>query len=147
MDEPRARMPSVIPMISYEDVGACASWLVDAFGFEEVRRWADEDGRVTHVNLVAGDGVVMVGNPSADYQSPRRHAQTCTAARQWTKTPFVVDGVLVYVPGLRAHYDRAVAHGARVLSELEDNDAVGQSQYRVEDIEGHRWMFAEPIGR
>ncbi len=75
-----------------------------------------------------------------------RHAQTCTAARQWTKTPFVIDGVLVYVSGLQAHYDRAVAGGAHLLSEIEDNDGVGQRQYRVEDPEGHRWMFAEPIG-
>jgi PhnB protein len=146
VNESLARMPSVIPMISYEDVAACATWLVDAFGFAEAGRWTDENGHVTHVNLVTGDGVVMVGNPSADYQSPRRHAQTCTTARQWRRTPFVIDGVLVYVSGLRAHYDRAVARGARVLSEIEDNDAVGQRQYRVEDLEGHRWMFAEPIG-
>lgn len=146
VNESPVRMPSVIPMMSYEDVAAAAKWLVDAFGFEEDGRWTDENGHVTHVNLVTGDGVVMVGNPGADYQSPRRHAETCTTARQWTKTPFVVDGVLVYVSGLRAHHDRAIARGAHVLSGIEDNDAVGQRQYRVEDLEGHRWMFAEPIG-
>lgn len=146
MNESLAQMPSVIPMISYEDVASSATWLVDAFGFEEVGRWTDADGRATHVNLVSGDGVVMVGNPGASYQSPRRHAESCCSAREWRKTPFVVDGVLVYVSDLRAHYDRAAARGARLLSEIEDNDAVGQRQYRVEDIEGHRWMFAEPIG-
>jgi len=31
--------------------------------------------------------------------------------------------------------------------ELEDNPGIGQRQYRAEDIEGHRWMFAEPLPR
>ena len=145
MNESLPRMPSVIPMLSYEDVAASAAWLVDAFGFEEVGRWDDGDGHVTQVNLIAGDGVVMVGNPGADYESPRRHVETCNAARQWTKTPYVIDGVMVYVSDLKSHYERAMTHGARALSEIEENAGIGQSQYRVEDLEGHRWMFAERL--
>jgi uncharacterized glyoxalase superfamily protein PhnB len=141
------RMPAVIPMMSYEDVSAAADWLVDAFGFEEVGRWTDEEGRASHVNLRAGDGVVMLGSPSRDYESPRRHAESCAAARAWAKTPYVVDGVLVYTEDLQRHYDRARASGATVLSDLEDNAEIGQRQYRVEDLEGHRWMFAEVLPR
>jgi len=40
----------------------------------------------------------------------------------------------------------AEAAGARILSPLEDNPGVGQRQYRAEDVEGHRWMFAETTG-
>jgi uncharacterized glyoxalase superfamily protein PhnB len=50
--------------------------------------------------------------------------------------------VYVSVDDLDAHYDRAVAAGATILSELEDNPGIGQRQYRAEDLEGHRWMFA-----
>jgi PhnB protein len=139
-------MPSVVPMLSYEDVATSADWLSEAFGFREAGRWSDSAGTVTHVNMVVGDGVVMLGFPSASYESPRRHAETCATARTLRETPYIVDGVLVYVTDIESHYQQAVESGARVLSGLEMNEAVGQSQYRVEDLEGHRWMFAERTG-
>ena len=37
-----------------------------------------------------------------------------------------------------------LAAGARVLSEPEDSDH-GDRIYRVEDLDGHRWMFATPL--
>jgi PhnB protein len=133
----------VIPMLSYEDVGRSADWIAEVFGFTETGRWSDDTGRVTHVNLELGGGLLMLGWPSADYESPRHHAETCEQARRWSETPYVVDGVLVYVDDIEAHFARATAAGAHILSRLEDNPAVGQRQYRAEDIEGHRWMFAQ----
>ena len=135
----------VIPMFSYEDVGRAADWIAEAFGFQETGRWSDDDGRVTHVNMELDGGEVMLGYPSADYQSPRRHTQECEQARKWSETPYIVDGVHVSVDDIVAHYERAKAAGARILSELEDNPGIGQRQYRAEDIEGHRWMFAGPL--
>src|SRR5919109_3259106 len=70
-----AAFPRVVPMLSYEDCGAAADWLCRAFGFEETDRYAEADGRVTHVELRLGDGVVFLGNPGPDYQSPRRHRE------------------------------------------------------------------------
>jgi PhnB protein len=90
-------------------------------------------------------GEIMLGYPSADYRSPKRHAQECEQARKWSETPYIVDGVHVWVDDIDAHYERAKAAGAGMLSELEDNPDAGQRQYRVEDIEGHRWMFAGPL--
>ncbi len=58
--------------------------------------------------------------------------------------PYVVDGVFVEVDDIDAHYERARAAGATTLSEVEGNPGIGQRQYRAEDIEGHRWMFAQP---
>jgi uncharacterized glyoxalase superfamily protein PhnB len=133
----------VVPMLSYEDVGRAADWIVEAFGFEEVERYEDER-TVTHVTLRLGEGIVFVGNPGPEYRGPKKLAETCEAARRMLKTPYVVDGVFVEVDDIDAHYERARAAGAAILSELEDNPGVGQRQYRAEDIEGHRWMFAQP---
>ena len=58
----------------------------------------------------------------------------------------MVDGVFVAVDDIDAHYARARAGGATILSELEDNPGIGQRQYRAEDVEGHRWMFATSLG-
>jgi uncharacterized glyoxalase superfamily protein PhnB len=133
-------------MLSYEDCSAAADWLTNAFGFREVERYDDADGRVTHVTLTSGDGVVMIGWPGADYQSPKHHRETCDAAAQWSLVPYVVDGVLVSVEDVDAHAERARKAGARILSEPEDQ-SFGERHYRVEDLEGHRWMFSQPIDR
>jgi uncharacterized glyoxalase superfamily protein PhnB len=69
----------------------------------------------------------------------------CEQARKWRETPFVVDGVHVSVDDIDAHYARAQAAGATILSQLEDNTGIGQRQYRAEDLEGHRWMFATSL--
>ena len=131
----------VIPMLAYEDAGRAADWIAGAFGFRETGRWNDPDGTVSHVNMELGDGIFMLGHPSADYQGPRRHAEVCEHARRWLKTPYVVDGVLAYVDDLDAHFARAKKAGAKILTDIESNH--DQRQYRAEDLEGHRWMFAE----
>jgi PhnB protein len=137
-------MPRVVPMISYEDVASAADWIAEAFGFRETGRWADTDGHVTHVNMELADGMIMIGSPSPEYQSPRHHAEDCDLARAWSTTPYVVDGVLVYVDDIDAHFTQAQASGVTFLSPLENNPGVSQRNYRAEDLEGHRWMFAQP---
>jgi PhnB protein len=132
-------------MFSYEDVGRAADWIAKAFGFKETGRWSDGDDRVAHVTMELDGGEFMLGYPSPDYQSPRHHAEVCEQARKWSETPYVVDGVLVYVDDLDAHHQRAKQAGARILSDVEDNPEIGQRQYRAEDLEGHRWMFAQLI--
>ena len=131
-------------MLSYEDAGAAADWIATAFGLTETGRWSDDTGRVTHVNLELHGSELMLGWPSADYQSPRRHAETCEQARLWSETPYVVDGVLVYVDDIDAHFATASAAGARILTPLEDGGH--GRRYRAEDLEGHRWMFEEATG-
>jgi uncharacterized glyoxalase superfamily protein PhnB len=54
--------------------------------------------------------------------------------------PWVVDGVWVGVDDLESHFERSRAAGARILSAPEGTPH--GRQYRVEDLEGHRWMFA-----
>ena len=131
----------VIPMLSYEDAGGSADWIASAFGLHETGRWADDDGTVTHVNMELDGSEFMLGLPTREYQSPRHHAQVCEHARRWSETPYIVDGVLVYVDDLDAHYAHAKEAGASILTEPSGGEH-GRS-YRAEDVEGHRWMFME----
>jgi uncharacterized glyoxalase superfamily protein PhnB len=133
--------PAVIPMLSYEDPAAALAWLARAFGFKERLRLAAPDGRIHHAEMEAGEGVIMLANPTRDYVSPKRHREVCEAARKWSSVPWVVDGVLVYVDDVDAHFQRAREAGATMLSEPLD-DGPGRL-YRAEDLEGHRWMFME----
>jgi uncharacterized glyoxalase superfamily protein PhnB len=133
---------SVTPMISYEDAGAAADWLVRAFGFRETMRYTEEGGKVSHVELEIGNGSVMLGSPPG-YANPLRIRET-EAGAAWNETPFVIDGVHVYVEDVDAHFAHAREAGATILSELEDQP-FGDRQYRAEDLEGHRWMFATHV--
>jgi PhnB protein len=136
MNEPR-----VIPMLAYEDAGQAADWICRAFGFREVRRFTDDRDTVTDVLLERPDGAtVLVGHPNDAYEGPRKHAEHCATAAKWLDRAVIVDGLVVYVDDVEAHHGAAVKAGARIISGLETNPL--QRQYRVEDLEGHRWMFA-----
>jgi uncharacterized glyoxalase superfamily protein PhnB len=133
--------PAVIPMIAYEDGVAALEWLANAFGFRERARQIGADGKLSHGEMEAGAGIIMLATPTPDYVSPRRHRETCEQARKWSAVPWIIDGVLVYVDDLDAHFARAKAAGAAILSEIQTNPS-GRG-YRAEDMEGHRWFFME----
>ena len=136
-----AKDQQVIPMIAYEDGAAALDWLAAAFGFHERTRMTGKDGRISHAEMEAGDGLIMLASPTPDYEGPRRHRVGCEPARKWSSVPWVIDGVLVYIEDVVAHHERAKKADATILSEPE-SDAHGL-RYRAEDIEGHRWMFME----
>ncbi len=108
------------------------------------RTFANAAGTVTDVVLERADGAtVLVGHPNDAYEGPRKHAEHCAIAAKWLDRPVIVDGLVVYVEDIEAHHAATVAAGARLISGLETNPL--QRQYRVEDLEGHRWMFARRL--
>ena len=134
--------PEVVPMLAYEDGPAAMDWLAKAFGFDEVGRILGPDGRLSHGEMMTGEeGMIMLATPSPHYQSPRHHRESCEAAARWSEVPYVVDGVLVYVWDVDAHFERARAAGATILSPVESGGP--GKRYRAEDLEGHRWMFMQ----
>lgn len=130
----------VVPMIAYENGSAAMDWLARAFGFVERKRVIHE-GCLAHGEMDTGSGIIMLASPSPHYQGPRSHREHCDVARRWSSVPWIIDGVLVYVNNIKEHYKRAKQEGAVMLSEIEEGQ-LGKI-YRVEDIEGHRWMFME----
>ena len=137
----RAHAVAVVPMISYEDGVAAMAWLRRAFGFRIKARQIYPDGRLAHGEMEAGGGLIMLANPTPDYQSPKRHRELCEPARTWSAVPWIIDGVLVYVDDIDRHFKKAKAAGATILSAIE-SDPPGR-RYRAEDLEGHRWFFFE----
>ena len=134
-------MQGVVPMIAYENGLAAMDWLAEAFGFKETTRMLGNEGALAHGEMETGGGLIMLATPSPDYESPKRHRETCGAAKRWSSVPWVIDGVLVFVDDIDKHFKRAKQSGATILSEPEDGPP--GKRYRVEDVEGHRWMFME----
>ena len=89
--------------------------------------------------------VDLSATPTPHYESPRHHREHCEAAATWSRVPYVIDGVSVQVDDVDAHFERAKAAGAAILSEPADQPGIGIRHYRVEDLEGHRWMFEGPM--
>jgi len=144
-NDEREEMPTIVPMVAYEDATTAIDWLGRAFGFRERKgeQIKDRDGRITHAELQLEKGRVFLATPTPDYQSPKHHRETCAAARKWSAVPWVIDGLLVHVDDVDRHFAKAKAAGATMLSDIED--APYGRLYRVEDLEGHRWMFLQRL--
>ena len=99
------------------------------------------DGSLSHGELVTGDGRIMLGTATPEFESPKHHREHCERARAWSAVPYIIDGVLVFVDDVDAHYQRAIAAGATILSAIEDG--FPRRRYRAENPECHRWMFMQ----
>src|SRR6188472_2053792 len=130
----------IVPMIAYEDAAAAIDWLTQAFGFRERegQRYTSDDGTVTHAELERDGAVVMLATPNADYQSPKRHRETCEAARRWQDNPWVIDGLFVAVDDVDAHHPAALSGGARVMRAGTPAGGAGARLYAAEKMGGHR---------
>jgi len=126
--KPNRSIPAatVTPILTYPDVRRAVAWLAAAFGFVERVR-IGEDHRA---QLRIGDGALIVADTGGDRRPPQADA--------------VTHAVMVRVDDVRAHCERARAHGARILMEPTDFE-YGERQYQVEDLAGHRWTFSETL--
>ena len=126
--KPNRSIPTatVIPVLIYPNVREAVGWLSAAFGFAERVRIGENH----RAQLGFGDGAVIVGDVRGDRRAPRPGE--------------VTHSVTVRVEDVRAHCERARAHGARIVMEPTDFE-YGERQYTAEDPAGHRWTFSETL--
>jgi uncharacterized glyoxalase superfamily protein PhnB len=123
--------PQVVPYLLYEDAGAAMDWLIRMFGFTERARVRQSDGTVRHGELLTGNGgVIMLGSPGGGFRGPAKLGE-------------VTQLQCITITHLAAHRERVQAAGAEV-SEVSMRANRAQS-YTVDDPEGHRWYFSEPL--
>ena len=129
MSSAHRSLSDIYPSITYNDAPAAIEWLCKAFGFVKQFVVEGADGRIEHSELSIGSGVVMVGSPKPDLGrlSPVGMAGVCQALNIFVEDP-------------DAHYQVAVAEGARVIRELRTED-YGARGYEVLDPENHVWYF------
>jgi uncharacterized glyoxalase superfamily protein PhnB len=115
----------VIPVLGYPDVAAAARWLCEAFGFEERLQIGDH-----RIQLHVGDGgavvVAQAGGSAEAGPAPLRRP----------------DSVMVRVPDVRGHFERARGAGAHIVQAPTDFP-YGERQYTAQDPSGHMWTFSE----
>jgi uncharacterized glyoxalase superfamily protein PhnB len=124
-------MPRITPYLLYEDVAAALDWLSKAFGFRETLRFTDDSGTVTHAEMEFQGERIFMGHPGPEYKSPKRLGQG-------------TQQVHVYVDDVDEHFARAKDAGAVIIAEPTDQE-YGDRRYDAEDLEGHRWSFAQHV--
>lgn len=119
--------PSMFPGLRYKDAQKAVRWLGEAFGLEQHFVVPGPEDTIAHAQLKFGNGVVMLGS------APKK-PDPGSPIDSWTH------GIYVHVEDIEAHYERAVAAGARIVRELEDTE-YGSREYSAEDPEGNLWSF------
>jgi uncharacterized glyoxalase superfamily protein PhnB len=135
----------LIPFLGYEDAAAAIDWLCDAFGAVENSGARQTNGAdtVMHAELDLEGSTIFLSTP-AGYVSSSRHRETCETERAMHDNPWVIDGLWVEVGDVEAHLARARERGATIIRGL-DEPGIGYRIYTAEDLEGHRWMFGQPL--
>jgi uncharacterized glyoxalase superfamily protein PhnB len=120
------RVSTVLPHLTYRDVCEACAWLSRVFGFKEHFRYGQP---VSGIQMFLGGAVIMIAGPRERTESP---------AVAGTNTQMIT----VFVADVDAHYARTREQGAAIWEELHET-IYGERQYGVEDLDGHRWLFAD----
>jgi uncharacterized glyoxalase superfamily protein PhnB len=114
--------PTLYPALRYRDAPGAIRFLQEAFGFRELRTYANDDGTIAHAELAYGPSVVMLGTDREDQYGRR-------AGQGW---------LYLAVDDADAHCEQARAAGAEIVTEPYDTD-YGSRDYTARDPEGNVW--------
>lgn len=120
----------VIPVLPYTDIRAAHDFLVEVVGLDS-GGLVEHDGRVVHGEVRAGDRRFWLHEATGALTTP-------------TIADVRTGGIVLQVPDVDAHHQRAKAAGATILREPTDED-YGQREYGLRDPEGHDWYIATPF--
>jgi PhnB protein len=120
---------AIIPYLFYRDVPAALAWLSRAFGLREEMRVGTPSGGI-HAEMSLDGCRIMMGQGGGDARL-RPPGEAGPASQ----------GVFLYLPEIDAHFARAEAAGAEIVSPLADLP-YGRS-YSARDPEGHPWYFTQ----
>lgn len=122
-----------IPTLVYDDIEAAHDYLVRVFGFEPGELYREEDGRVTHGELTAGDGVIWLHRVAPEWglASPRELGVETA-------------GLAIIVDDVDSHHAHAVAEGAEIRYAPLDQP-YGFREYSAVDLERRTWSFMAPL--
>jgi uncharacterized glyoxalase superfamily protein PhnB len=114
-----ASMPeaTVLPVLTYPDVGVAAEWLARAFGLRERLRIGGH-----RVQMEAGAGALVLARGEATARSGH--------------------SIMVRVRDVDAHCAQARAAGAQILADPASYP-YGERQYTAADFAGHVWTFSQ----
>lgn len=118
-------------LLVYDDLPAAQEYLSRVFGLTPGPLHRDNDGRVNHAELRAGDRLIWLHPSGDDYKSPK----SLGAATSMT---------VIAVDDVDAHHARSVEAGADII-EAPIDQPYGVREWGARDLEGHLWFFHAPL--
>ncbi|NKB99207.1 MAG: hypothetical protein GKR90_12040 [Pseudomonadales bacterium] len=111
-----------VPYLFYDDAEAAMVWYERVFGFKEIGRWKNDDGKIQNAEMRVGDTELWLdGGGRRKYQDDRP---------TW---------IGIWVDDVSAIYDQV--RGAGVECEAPVEREFGVTMLTVDDGMGHLWGF------
>jgi uncharacterized glyoxalase superfamily protein PhnB len=129
--------PTITPALCYKDAPAAIDFLCNAFGFARHAVHADPDDPtiIHHAQLTYGNGMIMLSSMLEGERKERYRWKTAEEAGGITMC------VCVVIDDVDAHYERALAGGADIVTTPHDNPGYPGRSYDARDPEGNDWDF------
>jgi uncharacterized glyoxalase superfamily protein PhnB len=136
MTAPRpANVSWLTPYLTVHDARTSISFFEAAFGFE-LREHVQDDGVIMHVEMLYQGQLIVMFAPEGAFGSTAKTPRHSNAVAP--------QSFYLYVHDVDDVYARAIAAGARSLSEPEDQ-FWGDRFAQVEDLDGYRWALARHL--
>jgi PhnB protein len=125
--------PRVTPYLCCDGAAAAMEFYMKVFGARERMHMPSPGGKIGHAELEFGDSLLMLSDehPEMGVLGPKTIGGT----------PVLIN---LYVEDADTVFDAAVAAGATVLREMEDQ-FYGDRSGQFEDPFGHRWSVATHV--
>ena len=122
-----------LTLLVYRDIEAAQRHLVEVLGFAAGELARNDDGKVVHGEVFAGDGVIWMHRETEEF----RLASPATLGA-------ATHCMAVNVDDVAAHYARVRAAGGEIVYEPTDMP-YGVREYSVRDLEGGLWSFMQEL--
>jgi PhnB protein len=120
----------VSPYLVVRDVGTAMDFYESAFGMRKGMAYAEPGGAPFFGEVQYEDMTIMVGLPQTGKQHPQKRSAAIT--------------LYCYTPDVDALREQAVAAGATVANDVEDQ-FWGDRSCLLIDPDGHAWMWATRV--
>ena len=128
------RVTAVTPYLAINGAAAAIDWYRDVFGAEEVTRWHDPDGRVSHAEIRIGGVPIFLADEHPEFEH-------IVGPLTLGGSPILLDLDVDDVEGL---FSRAVAAGATPVR-LPDHPTSGVQAAKITDPFGHVWLLTRML--
>ncbi|WP_020531155.1 VOC family protein [Flexithrix dorotheae] len=117
---------SLSPYLIVDDANKLVDFLIHVFDAKEFRRFEDENGRISHVELKLDDSILMISNSTPVYPAHK------------TMLHYYVDDV-------RRVFERAIAHGGEVIQEPVQKENDPDMRGSFYDFAGNYWSIGTQV--
>jgi PhnB protein len=129
------RITAVTPYLAIKGAAAAIDWYRDVFGAEEVLRWHDPDGRISHAEIRIGGVPIFLADEHPELEQ-------IVGPLTLGGSPILLD---LDVDDVDELFERAVAAGATPVRPP-DHPTSGVQAAKITDPFGHVWLFSKLVG-